>query len=103
MMRDDYNYYRIDNSIRSNTLRLVYEALSVMKRHNIKVAHSDWKLETGGIFSDPENFSTQLSRMEKILGVSLKNVVTSEKRSIEDETPYGMMTKSYYRMVFNID
>lgn len=56
---DDINYNRIENSIKENTIRIIYELLSVLRDNNQKVVRSPWMVEHNPMFTD-ENIKRML-------------------------------------------
>lgn len=98
------NYNRINNSIKNNTVRLIYELLSVLKDNGQTIVYSPWDVMSSGMFTGhPENASVLKDRMSKILGIDCSKFVTSEEKIVQYTGPLGEYKEVDFRVVFNID
>lgn len=98
------NYNRINNSIKNNTVRLIYELLSVLKDNGQTIIYSPWEVTSNGMFTEhPENASVLKDRMSKILGIDCSKFVTSEEKIVQETGPLGEYKRIDFRVVFNID
>ena len=99
ILREDYNYMRVDNPIRDNAHRLVYELLRVLKDNGHNVVYSDWTPQ----WSD-RSIQKTIQNMSKLFGIDFSKIATGEQKYVNVIGPSGEQLKQVrFRIVMNID